>query len=225
MLLFLRIVTELGDYNRISWSSQNITEVIVTQLRLNIPLGLLTCGTTPILSAGQRSCNNARNLHEILAKFLSNFSAYTIFCKFCQHNLDCKHVNAHKDHLQPIVCLKNDGNTVRGLKKMELQWMKMGEKNVYEVLIWTNLLSTSMAEECEVSGGWPTVSSEVKHVCSGVCERVCACLCKKQSWPRWAGRRVCLRKRRMRGGNILAGQTHRLCLTRSLNTNVQTVTW
>lgn len=53
---------------------------------------------------------------------------------------------------------------------------------------------------------------------------VCACLYKEESWQRRARRRVCLRERRMRGENILAGQTYRLCLTRPLNTNVQTVT-
>lgn len=66
---------------------------------------------TPVLSAVQHFCNSARIL------FLNNFSGYMIFSKFCQHNLDCKHVNTHKDHMQSVVCLKNNGNTVKGLKK------------------------------------------------------------------------------------------------------------
>lgn len=50
------------------------------------------------------------------------------------------------------------------------------------------------------------------------------CLYKEKCWQWRARRPVCLRERRMRGGNISAGQTYRLCLTRPLNTNVQTVT-
>lgn len=38
---------------------------------------------TPVLSAVQHSCNNARILHEVLAKLLSNFSGYMIF----SHNI------------------------------------------------------------------------------------------------------------------------------------------